>query len=66
MWGHEETVFMNAPGKAFKQWTAALGLTYRIKAALGVRKALVLLPTALTMLSRLQTSYVKCPMCDKL
>ncbi len=38
LWGHEKAVYMNEPGQAFRKWTQALGLTYRIKAALRVRR----------------------------
>ena len=37
VWGHERQVFMNEPGRAYRKWKSELGLTYRIKAAFGVR-----------------------------
>ncbi|TFK79504.1 cytochrome P450 [Polyporus arcularius HHB13444] len=42
LWGHEKAVYMNEPGQAFRKWTQALGLTYRIKAALRARDVLVI------------------------
>ena len=38
IWGHEREVYANQPGRAYRRWAQALGLTYRIKAALGVRR----------------------------
>ncbi|KAI0704555.1 cytochrome P450 [Earliella scabrosa] len=42
IWGHEKEVYVNQPGRAFRKWTQDLGLTFRIKAALGARDVLVL------------------------
>ncbi|KAA1475626.1 cytochrome P450 [Dentipellis sp. KUC8613] len=42
IWGHEKTVFMNEPGRVFREWTGALGLTYRIKAAFRAPDVLIL------------------------
>ncbi|KAI0922392.1 hypothetical protein AcV7_005936 [Taiwanofungus camphoratus] len=42
VWGHEKTVFMNEPGRAFRNWVRECGLTFRIKAAFGARDVLVL------------------------
>ncbi|EIM81807.1 cytochrome P450 [Stereum hirsutum FP-91666 SS1] len=36
VWGHEKLVFSNPPGHLFRQWTRELGLTFRIRAALGL------------------------------
>ncbi|KAK7060429.1 hypothetical protein VNI00_001194 [Paramarasmius palmivorus] len=42
IWGHEKSVFINEPGRAFRQWTELLGKTFRIKAAFGAPDILVL------------------------
>lgn len=42
IWGHEKTVFINEPGRAFRGWMETLGKTFRIKAAFGAPDVLVL------------------------
>ncbi|KAI0704538.1 cytochrome P450 [Earliella scabrosa] len=42
IWGHEKEVYARQPGKTYRKWAQELGLTYRIKAALGAPDVLVL------------------------
>ena len=37
LWGHEKAIFTGTPGVAIRRWSQEIGLTFRIKAALGVR-----------------------------
>ncbi|KZV68751.1 cytochrome P450 [Peniophora sp. CONT] len=41
-WGHEKTVFVSEPGRAYRRWFAECGLTFKIKASLGAPDILVL------------------------
>nr|BAK09405.1 cytochrome P450 [Postia placenta] len=42
IWGHERTVFVREPGRAFRGWIREKGLTFRIKAAFRAPDVVVL------------------------
>ncbi|KAH9896523.1 cytochrome P450 [Cubamyces lactineus] len=42
LWGHERAIFTGTPGVAIRRWSQEIGLTFRIKAALGAKDILVL------------------------
>ncbi|KAI0746369.1 cytochrome P450 [Daedaleopsis nitida] len=42
IWGHERSIYLDEPGRLFREWTRVLGLVYRIKAAFGANDVLVL------------------------
>ncbi|KAL0064769.1 hypothetical protein AAF712_008316 [Marasmius tenuissimus] len=42
IWGHEKTVYVQQPGRAFRDWIRIFGKTFRIKAAFGAPDILVL------------------------